>query len=48
LRALVLSVQYETMEEQKNILKQTLNEWNGDGEQVDDITMIGIRILNNY
>jgi len=44
LRALVLSMQHETMEEQKNILGQTLDEWKGDTEQIDDITMIGIRI----
>lgn len=44
LRALVLSIQHETMEEQKNILRQTLDEWKGDNEQIDDVTMIGIRI----
>ena len=32
------------MEEQKNILENTLNEWKGTLEQVDDILMIGIRI----
>ncbi|OFX59262.1 MAG: hypothetical protein A2046_15905 [Bacteroidetes bacterium GWA2_30_7] len=32
------------MQEQKNILEKTLVDWIGDGEQIDDITLLGIRI----
>jgi len=32
------------MIEQKQILEKTLVEWIGDGEQIDDITVLGIRI----
>jgi len=32
------------MSEQKNILEKTLIEWIGDGEQIDDITILGIKI----
>jgi len=32
------------MEEQKQVLEKTLVEWIGDGEQIDDITIMGIRI----
>ncbi|OFX61469.1 MAG: hypothetical protein A2046_00125 [Bacteroidetes bacterium GWA2_30_7] len=32
------------MEEQKNVLEKTLNEWIGSGEQIDDITVLGIKI----
>lgn len=33
-----------TMEDQKQILSDTLNKWKGDGEQTDDITIIGIKL----
>ena len=32
------------MDEQKQILEKTLVEWIGDGEQIDDITVVGIKI----
>ncbi|OFX61464.1 MAG: hypothetical protein A2046_00090 [Bacteroidetes bacterium GWA2_30_7] len=32
------------MNEQKQILEKTLIEWIGEGEQIDDITLLGIRI----
>jgi len=32
------------MEGQKQILEKTLNEWIGNGEQIDDITILGIKI----
>jgi|SRR6185437_8378131 len=40
----LLAISHKPMEEQKQILETTLNEWKGDLEQVDDILMIGIRI----
>ncbi|OFX61465.1 MAG: hypothetical protein A2046_00095 [Bacteroidetes bacterium GWA2_30_7] len=33
-----------SMEGQKNILEKTLIEWVGEGEQIDDITILGIKI----
>jgi serine phosphatase RsbU (regulator of sigma subunit) len=41
---LILGMQEEAMESQKEILEKTLNEWKEDTEQVDDILVIGIRI----
>jgi serine phosphatase RsbU (regulator of sigma subunit) len=32
------------MAEQKNILEQTLENWKGDLEQIDDVLLIGIRV----
>lgn len=32
------------MEEQKQLLEQTFSEWVGDLEQVDDVTLIGVRV----
>lgn len=32
------------MEQQKQILEKTLVDWIGDGEQIDDITVLGLRI----
>ena len=34
----------KTLEEQKNVLDKAFKEWIGDLEQVDDVTIIGIRI----
>ncbi len=34
----------KTMKEQKEILDKTIKEWIGNGEQVDDITIVGIKI----
>jgi len=36
--------QIKTMNEPKEILETTINEWIGSGEQIDDITVLGIRI----
>ncbi|OFX61467.1 MAG: hypothetical protein A2046_00110 [Bacteroidetes bacterium GWA2_30_7] len=33
-----------SMEEQKQVLEKTLNDWIGDGEQIDDITILGIKL----
>ncbi len=32
------------MDEQKNILDNTINDWKGSLEQVDDILVMGIRV----
>jgi len=39
-----MSQQIKTMNEQKEILEKVINEWIGNGEQVDDITIVGIKI----
>lgn len=43
-RKLILSINHQTMEKQKEILKSTYKEWMGDLEQVDDICILGIKI----
>ncbi|HIA06467.1 MAG TPA: hypothetical protein EYN71_07175 [Flavobacteriales bacterium] len=44
LRKLFLSMQRESMGRQQEILEQTLVDWIGEGEQVDDLLVIGIRV----
>ena len=41
---LLLSVHQENMKEQHTILKDTIEKWIGEQEQVDDILVIGIRV----
>ncbi len=43
LQELLISLQDKDMEEQKEILNTTIEEWRGDFEQVDDIVIVGIR-----
>ena len=42
-KKLLLSIQDKTMNEQKAILEETMAEWKGDSEQVDDILVMGVR-----
>ena len=44
LRALILSMNEESIESQKEILESSLNSWQGELEQVDDICVIGVKI----
>ncbi len=44
LEDLLLANSGKSLEEQKNILSQSFNNWKGSLEQVDDVTLIGIRI----
>lgn len=44
LKELLLSINKNKMQEQRNILDHTIEAWRGDLEQVDDIMVIGIRI----
>ena len=44
LMELLLSVYTKPMREQKEILSQTIDQWKGEHEQVDDICIIGVRI----
>ncbi|MBI4645262.1 MAG: SpoIIE family protein phosphatase [Bacteroidia bacterium] len=41
---LLLSVQDKSMEEQKQILDETIEKWKGEQEQIDDICVIGVRV----
>jgi serine phosphatase RsbU (regulator of sigma subunit) len=43
-RNLLKEIYYRPMIEQRNILENELSKWRGSGDQVDDITVIGIRI----
>lgn len=44
LKKLLSDINYKPMEEQRNIIETEFEKWRGSAEQVDDITMIGIRI----
>jgi len=41
---LLLSIQSESMDHQRQILERTFDEWRGAYEQIDDVSVIGIRI----
>ncbi len=41
---LLLSIQDKLMEEQREILDKTIEDWKGDGEQIDDICVVGVRV----
>jgi len=43
-RKLLLDIREKSMEDQKTILTDTLEDWQGDVEQIDDILVIGVRI----
>lgn len=44
LRELLESISQKPLTEQKEILEQTFSDWVGDLEQIDDVTVIGIRV----
>ena len=41
---LLLSIQDKNMNEQKQILLNTIEDWRGDLDQIDDILVVGLRI----
>ena len=43
-RELLLSIQNNTMEEQKSLLNKAFEEWRGEIEQIDDVCVIGVKI----
>jgi serine phosphatase RsbU (regulator of sigma subunit) len=43
-KKLLLDTQKEKLEDQKNLISNTLNNWKGTYEQIDDISIIAIRI----
>jgi len=44
LKQLLLSLQKNTMDEQKELLNEAFNKWKGSEEQVDDVCIIGVRV----
>ena len=44
LQDLIVSISQKPMKEQKKILEQTIEQWKGGLEQIDDILIIGIRV----
>ena len=44
LKQLLLSLQENTMDKQKELLNEAFNNWKGDEEQVDDVCIIGVRV----
>ena len=43
-KELLLNIHERSIGDQKNILENTLEDWRGDIEQIDDILIIGIRV----
>ncbi|MBN1416654.1 MAG: SpoIIE family protein phosphatase [Bacteroidales bacterium] len=43
-REMLLEIHSKSMDEQKKILDDTIEEWRGDDDQVDDIMVMGVRI----
>ena len=43
-KELLLSVQSESMEKQKQIIEKTFEAWRGDMEQIDDVCVVGVRV----
>ena len=44
LRDLLLNIHVKNMEEQKNILEETIEDWKGEIDQIDDILIMGIKV----
>ncbi len=43
-KKLILSIQNQSLEKQKEIINKTFEDWKGDLEQLDDVCIIGVRI----
>jgi hypothetical protein len=44
LKELLVSIYDKPMSEQKEILETSLFDWIGNGEQIDDITILGLQL----
>ena len=44
LKEMLITVAHKPTSEQQTVLKDALKDWMGNTEQVDDITVIGIRV----
>ena len=43
-KELLLSIQADSMERQKQVLEETFENWKGNIEQIDDVCVVGIRV----
>ncbi len=43
-KKLLLSSAYKSMNEQKDILTKAFEDWKGNGEQIDDIVVLGLKL----
>jgi hypothetical protein len=43
-KKLLLSIQSDPMDRQRQILERTFDEWRGEFEQIDDVSVIGVRV----
>jgi serine phosphatase RsbU (regulator of sigma subunit) len=43
-KKLLLSIQEDSMEKQKQVLEKTFEEWKGSNEQIDDVCVFGVRV----
>ncbi len=43
-KKLLLSIQHETMEKQKELINEAFENWRGELEQIDDICVIGVKL----
>jgi serine phosphatase RsbU (regulator of sigma subunit) len=43
LKKLLLSIQAESMEDQRNLIEAAFDSWRGTNEQIDDVCMMGVR-----
>lgn len=43
-KKLLLSIQHESMEKQSQIIEETFDNWRGEIEQIDDVSVIGVKI----
>ena len=44
LKDILLSIQDKSMSEQKDTLAEEFQNWKGDKEQIDDVTILGIKL----
>ena len=43
-KELLLRIQDKNMQQQEEILENTINDWRGGMEQIDDVLVIGVRL----
>lgn len=46
LKKLLISIQTESMEDQKALIEEAFDSWKGSHEQIDDVCMFGVRIVS--
>lgn len=44
IKELLASIHYKPMQEQREVIERTIEEWRGNLEQIDDIMVIGVRV----